>query len=255
MIYYRKQKRVTIKPVKPNLNTQKCPLYLIAKYYYLFSLTKGGIYMISKIRKYSKPSLFIVFLFTLILSVLYLSGCSAQKTEASSIQSTNNTTSSNINTNTNTDNANNGTTNSAPDNTKTVKLTLYFPTSNGNGLAPVVRNVSVTNEETINAIMKELANPPAGLEKALPNGTKLLDASVKNGVATINLSKEFRQNFQGGETEEQLMIYSIVDSLTNLPNIQSVQFLLEGQKKAAILSQFDTTTPITRNNQLIVKGQ
>ncbi|CAA7603457.1 Sporulation and spore germination [Acididesulfobacillus acetoxydans] len=128
--------------------------------------------------------------------------------------------------------------------TKQVDLTLYFPTPNAAGLAPFRRQANVTDGAVIQAIFAELQNPPSGWPGPLPSGTKLLGASVKNGVATIDLSPEFRSNFKGGSSGELATIYSIVDSLTSLPDVKSVQFLLNGQKQDAILSQLDTTQPL-----------
>ncbi|MDI6813248.1 MAG: GerMN domain-containing protein [Desulfitobacteriaceae bacterium] len=134
-----------------------------------------------------------------------------------------------------------------------VKLTLYFPTPDADGLAPVERSVNVPDEAVIKAIFKELQNPPSGLEKPLPEGTQLLGATVKDGVATLNLSKEFRKNFNGGSTGEQMILFSIIDSLTALANVQSVQFLLEGKTQEAILGHLDTTEPLKRNEKIILK--
>ena len=133
------------------------------------------------------------------------------------------------------------------------KLTLYFPSPDATGLIAVQREVKVDNQDIIQAIFNELANPPAGLDNPLPKDTKLLSAKVADGIATIDLSQEFRQNFPGGSAGEQMTLYSIVDSLTALPNVQAVQFLLEGQKKDAILHEIDTTVPVKRNESLILQ--
>lgn len=132
-----------------------------------------------------------------------------------------------------------------------VQITLYFPLSDASGLAIVHREVNVTGGALIKAAFQELQNPPSGLDKPLPEGTQLLNASVKDGVATIDLSQEFRKNFKGGSTGEQMTIFSIVDSLTSLPNVQSVQFLLNGQLQDAILGQLDTSQPLKFDKSLV----
>ena len=50
-----------------------------------------------------------------------------------------------------------------------------------------------------------------------------------------------------------MVLYSIVNTLTAQTNIQSVVFLLEGEKTVAILGELDTTTPIKRDESLILK--
>ncbi|KJR49426.1 Spore germination protein [Desulfosporosinus sp. I2] len=137
---------------------------------------------------------------------------------------------------------------------QSVNLTLYYPNSQATGLIAAKRTVEVTDQEIINAMFRELAVPPVGLEKLLPPGTKLLSASVNtDGMATINLSQEFQKNFGGGSAEEQLTLYSIVNTLTTLPNVHSVQFLLEGQMHPGILGHIDTSEPLKRNERLILK--
>lgn len=132
-------------------------------------------------------------------------------------------------------------------------VTLYFPTPAASGLVAVERTVDVSNGEVVKAMFNELNNPPAGLEEVLPQGTALLSATIKDGVATLNLSKEFRSNFKGGGTGEQMILYGIVNTLTTLPDVQSVQFLLNGEKTIAILGELDTSTPLTRDESLITK--
>lgn len=137
--------------------------------------------------------------------------------------------------------------------TTSVKVTVYFPTTDATGLVPVDRTVTVTNQDVIPALFKEFSNPPSGLVAPLPKGTELLGAKIKDGVATINLSKNFRNNFEGGATGEEMILYSIVNSLTSLPDVQSVEFLLEGEQTVAILGSLDTSTPVKRNESLILK--
>lgn len=202
----------------------------------------------------SRRSLPVIVLILFLLLTLILTGCGQSKTQGniSSNQTTNNSS---------------PTPGSTPNNSQTPasdtssistgsvekKITLYFPASDANGLVPVERTVKMNDQEIIKTMFEELSNPPAGLDKALPNGTRLLDAHVENGVATLNLSQEFRKNFNGGSAGEQMVLFSIIDTLTTLPNVQSVQFLLEGEKKAAILHETDTSTPLKRNESLIIK--
>ena len=110
------------------------------------------------------------------------------------------------------------------------------------------------NKEIIKAMFKELETPPSGLEKPLPKGTTLLSATVSaDGVANLDLSSEFQKNFGGGSASEQMTMYSIVNTLTTLPNVKSVQFLLNGKKEDGILESLETSKPLKRNESLIIK--
>jgi len=135
---------------------------------------------------------------------------------------------------------------------QSVKLTLYFPNADASGLIATDRTVVVKDQEVIKTMFAELATPPSGLEKPLPKGTTLLGASISaDGVATIDLSTDFQKNFTGGSAGEQMTMYSIVNTLTTLPNVHSVQFLLDGKKHDGILGHLDTSTPLKRNESLI----
>lgn len=140
-------------------------------------------------------------------------------------------------------------------NPQSVNLTLYYPNAEATGLISANRTVEVTDQEIIKAIFNELAVPPSGLEKPLPQGTSLLSASVSaDGIATIDLSQEFQTNFNGGSAGEQMTLYSIVNSLTALPNVDSVQFLIAGDNHYGILGHIDTSTPLKPDEGLILKG-
>lgn len=137
---------------------------------------------------------------------------------------------------------------------ESVKLTLYFPNADASGLIATEQTVVVKNKEIIKAMFKELETPPSGLEKPLPKGTTLLSATVSaDGVATLDLSSEFQKNFGGGSAGEQMTMYSIVNTLTTLPNVKSVQFLLNGKKEDGILESLETSKPLKRNESLIIK--
>jgi len=139
---------------------------------------------------------------------------------------------------------------------ETVEVTIYFPTPDAGGMKAEVRSIAASEqniEEIIYGIFAEFAKPPAGLVAPLPQNTQLLDVKVKDGVATLNLSQAFHDNFSGGATGEQMVLYSIVNTLTALEEVDAVEFLLEGELRAAILGGIDTSTPVTANESLILQ--
>ena len=183
---------------------------------------------------------------SILLTITFLTGCNSTKTQQP--QSSNTPPSSTASTTPSTSEI---TAQSAP--SQTVKITLYFPNADASGLVPVNRTVQISDQEVIKTMFNELATPPSGLEKPLPTGTVLRSATVKDNVATLDLSSEFQKNFHGGSTGELMTMYSIVNTITTLPNVHSVQFLLEGKKLDGILGNLDTSSPISRNDSLISK--
>jgi sporulation and spore germination protein/immunoglobulin-like protein involved in spore germination len=62
---------------------------------------------------------------------------------------------------------------------------------------------------------------------AIPAGTKLLGVSIKNGVATVDLSREFEAG--GGSASAFYRLGQVVYTLTQFSTVRSVLFQVEGQ--------------------------
>ena len=111
-------------------------------------------------------------------------------------------------------------------------LTLYF--KNGNILVPEARHMDV--KELINdpyyIIIKQLIDGPknSNLEKTIPEGTTINSITKTDDNLIIDFSKEFIENHKGGEIEERLTIDSIVNTVTELTEINGVKILIEGEE-------------------------
>jgi len=126
----------------------------------------------------------------------------------------------------------------------TVNTKLWFVKISGNGIVQrqeVTRNLTKTNSPLTTALQALLAGPTIEeLDKEcmtlIPEGSRLLSASVKNKIATLNFSEEFEFNRYGVEGYiGQLM--QVVYTATAFPTVESVQFLVEGQRKEYIGSE------------------
>lgn len=116
--------------------------------------------------------------------------------------------------------------------------TLYFMVINGDGSMSrkaIVRSVPKTGGPLRTAIENLLQGPnyeekSKGCRNLISDGTKLLGASVKDGVATLNFNERFEYNNLGiegllGQLEQ------IVYTATEFNTVSSVQFLVEGQRR------------------------
>ncbi|TAH55804.1 MAG: hypothetical protein EWM51_00955 [Treponema sp.] len=74
------------------------------------------------------------------------------------------------------------------------------------------------------------AEQDKGLRSLIPQGTKLLSATVKDGVALINVSEEFQFTEYGIEGYLG-QLAQVVYTATTFPTVKSVQFLIEGQRR------------------------
>lgn len=80
-----------------------------------------------------------------------------------------------------------------------------------------------------------LIGEPKGsnLISAIPNGTKINSTQLKNDILYLDLSKEFIENHIGGEEEEKISIYAIVNTLTQLTEVNSVKILIDGNEDSS----------------------
>ena len=116
----------------------------------------------------------------------------------------------------------------------------------------VTRRLSKSASPMTDALNALLAGPlPEEQSKncmtLIPSGTKLLGATVKDGVATLNFSESFEFNSVGVEGYiAQLM--QIVYTATEFPTVKSVQFLIEGRRKDYLGSEGQWIgSPLTRS--------
>jgi spore germination protein GerM len=139
---------------------------------------------------------------------------------------------------------------------QTRKATLYFVTIDADGQVlrkEVVREIPRTDSplsETLASLFRGTSSTEAakGLRSLVPPGTRILSAIVKNGVATLNLSDDFQFN-QFGIEGYLGQLSQIVFTATSFSTVQSVQILIDGQKKEYLGAEgVWIGTPLTRDN-------
>lgn len=120
----------------------------------------------------------------------------------------------------------------APNAPTTLTVRLAWVEAGENALS-VERSVPYTQAVATAAMNALLAGPtpqeqatwPA-ISTAIPAGTKLLGLSVADGVAKVDLSKEFESG--GGTFGVTARLAQVVYTLTQFPTIQAVEFYIEG---------------------------
>ncbi len=102
------------------------------------------------------------------------------------------------------------------------------------GLVPVLREVPKTQAVATAAVTALIGGPDAAeiaarpaMYTAVPDGTRLLGLSIANGVATVNLSKEFESG--GGSASVLGRLAQVVYTMTQFPTVKTVTFQLDGQ--------------------------
>ena len=111
------------------------------------------------------------------------------------------------------------------------KVILFFANSETGELESETKIVdaNILIKEPYKEIMNWLIKGPqsSNLKKLIPEGTAMHDIKIEKSCVIINLSNEFL-NYESEENKLKI-INSIVNTLTNLKEINSVKFLINGE--------------------------
>jgi spore germination protein GerM len=141
-----------------------------------------------------------------------------------------------------------------PDQTKTTEtIKVYFPNDEGTKLIAESKKIKNSGAdqytETMNALLE--GSKDKKVVSIIPAGTKLRSVKVDKGIAYVDFSQELIKKFNGGSTGELMLVGSIVDTLTEYPEIKGVQILVEGKKVETIAGHMDTSEPLKRMKDLL----
>lgn len=113
---------------------------------------------------------------------------------------------------------------------------LYYKDDNGL-LIPVMRKIAWPEgrgiaKEALKAIMDTQENRDdmgkVGLYPVIPSNTQILGMTIRDGVCKVDLSKELLD--VGSKKEEEVLMQSVVYTLTEFPTVSEVQLFVEGKR-------------------------
>jgi germination protein M len=120
---------------------------------------------------------------------------------------------------------------SVPVETMVIRAYYLLSAKDADGLVPTLRVVPKTTgvaraamEALLDAASIHRAYPQ--IDTAIPDGTTLLGISIKDGVATVDLSREFGQ---AGSGAYRARLGEVVYTLTQFSTVRAVAFQVEGQ--------------------------
>lgn len=134
-------------------------------------------------------------------------------------------------------------------------VVVYFGNSNADKVVGEKRDIIIAEGVSLEeAVFDELIKGPVteGLYPIIPKDTKLISVDVKDSICTLNLSQEFVDNHPGGSAGEGMTLTSIVNTMTELPGIEKVMFLIEGKVRDAFIHAV-FNEPFERNEEMIQK--
>ncbi|MGZ8887807.1 MAG: GerMN domain-containing protein [Nitrososphaeraceae archaeon] len=208
----------------------------------------------------------IVFLFAFLL---FLPGCgpfiatSSSKIDVGDNSSTSvNNSSTNNEETTQTSNSNESTTStesnsSSETTTETTEASLtikvYYANADVSALVGEERIVGSSHKylEAFLELMKPPINP--GLVRLVPETVKVNKLTAKNGNIDLDLSKNFIDDRFKSDLMDILLVHSIVNTLTEFKEINTVTFYIDGKKGNAI-GEADISVPIFRDESYIQKN-
>ena len=127
-------------------------------------------------------------------------------------------------------------------------VTLYFANDTGDLLVPERVLLRKTSEQSLEVqIMNQLIEGPKTKEcfSSMPVGTKVNSVMVQNGICYVNLDTSFTAGTL--TMKDYIPVYSIVNSLTGLSEVNSVQLLIDGSSDVIFGESISFATPLEAN--------
>ncbi len=137
-------------------------------------------------------------------------------------------------------------------------LNMYFADSTGKSLKKVA--VKINYDATLSVeqmAVEQLIKGPStinGIESkavlpTIPDGTQVNKITVKENTCYIDFSDEFMKKRKN--ISSYVAIYSVVDTLVELPDINKVQFSINGSQQLFYNDTIDFGAPFERNLDLV----
>ncbi len=131
-------------------------------------------------------------------------------------------------------------------------LHLYFANETGDGLISTVQTVAYSSNISMEKLVTE--HIIAGTEgrvtyPTVSPDTKILGITVKDGICYLNLSEEFLTVVY--PVTEDVILYSLVNSLTELPNVNKVQISIDGDTERYFGDHINLESLYERNLELV----
>lgn len=143
--------------------------------------------------------------------------------------------------------------------TRKIHVSLFYVNESGLELVGVGRDLpygATLSEQARRVVEAQVAAPPEGLVSAIPRETTVRAVYVAaNGECYVDLGPEIAAHMTGGALDEALAVYAIVNALTNLNGITSVQILLDGKEVDTLNGHIDLRRPLGKSLDWIQKGK
>lgn len=132
------------------------------------------------------------------------------------------------------------------------QLTLYFSNAEGTALVPITETVVYSSNISMEKlVLEKLLEGPgdSGARATLSSDRKIISVSTKDGVCYVNLSSTMMDITDF--VSEEISLYSIVDSLTELNQVNKVLLSIDGSSDGYFRGAMPLNEPYSRNLDII----
>ena len=136
------------------------------------------------------------------------------------------------------------------------EVVFYYPNSDLEYLVTETVKIEIEYEkDTFEIVARELLDKLRiiGENELISNKADLIAIDVVGGTAYVNFTKEL-VNGNMSESEEALLLYSIVNTISRLESVEDVQILIEGKDKSTFCKYYSIRIPL-KPSMLIVNRE
>lgn len=125
-------------------------------------------------------------------------------------------------------------------------VVLYFADKQAACLVTEERVITEEGKDPRVFALEALIEGPlnSDMERTIPADAKVLDISVAEGIARVNFSRELQTSHWGGSTGEILTVYSIVNTLSQFPEIEQVKIIIDGMEIESLAGHMELDKPL-----------
>jgi len=140
----------------------------------------------------------------------------------------------------------------------TKAVTLFFISDDDDALHKESREIAAgptDADEAERALAELIRGSEEGLSSPLPPQTRVRQVFIaKDGVATVDLSRDVAESFSYGSTSELAAVYAVVNTLVyNFKPVKKVVLLVEGAERETLGGHVDLTRAFFPDYSLVAR--
>lgn len=132
-----------------------------------------------------------------------------------------------------------------------VQLHLYFANEDGTRLVNTWRTVVYNSNVALERVVVEQVLKGPNSDVVFPTvneETKILSVTTRDGICYVNLDRSFLT--VPYSVTAQVAVYSLVNSLTELSTVQSVQITVDGEQDRSLM-ELSLSSPFEKNKEIV----